>query len=357
MTKIALITDIHFGARNDLPIFLDFQKKFFNQVFFPKLDELGIKTVVNLGDTFDRRKYINFNTLHRAKDMFFDPLAQRNIWSPTIIGNHDTFHKNTNKVNSMELVCNEFHYPNLKIINDPQVVDVDGFPIVMIPWICQDNYLDCYKLIETAETDLCMGHFAVNGFVMHVGQVAEEGVNREIFDRYDMVFSGHFHHRSSDGRIHYLGSPSEMTWQDFGDTKGFHILDLETRRLQFIPNPFQMFHRIIYNDETFDYFNQEDMAHYTNAYVKVVVEKKSDATAFDTFMQTLYDVNPYNVSVVQNYADVIEISEDFMIDQSSSSIQMIHSYIENAKLQAGLEPDKMKNMFTDIYNEAVNVES
>lgn len=323
------------------------------------MDELGIKTVINLGDTFDRRKYSNHVTLYRAKEMFFQPLKERDIWCPTIIGNHDSFHKNTNKVNSMELVCNENHYPNLQIINDPRVLDIHGYNVLMVPWICMDNESDCFRMLASAPTDLCMGHFGINGFLMQVGMVAETGLNRNVFDRFDMVLSGHFHHRSSDGRIYYLGNPTEMTWHDYGDQKGFHILDLETRYLTYIENPFHMFHRIIYNDElNLDntYLNLDNNL-YKNTYVKVVVEKKTQPEFYDKFMEGLYNVNPFSVSVVQNYSDILEIAEEFVPDQAHGTLQMLHTYLDSAKVQAGIDVPTLKNIFTDIYNESVNVEN
>lgn len=356
--QIAIISDIHFGVRNDLPVLLNFHKKFFDQVFFPKIDELGIKTVVNLGDTFDRRKYTNHNTLFKAKEMFFDELKHRDIWSPTIVGNHDTFHKNTNQVNTIELMCNEFHYPNLKVINSPQVLDIQGFPILMVPWICDDNYLDCFKLIDSAATDLCMGHFAINGFVMHVGQVSEEGLDRAIFDKYDMVFSGHFHHRSSDGRIFYLGNPCEMTWQDYNDTKGFHIFDLETRRLTFIPNPYRLFYRIIYDDSEYDYRNYGDLSYLNQTYVKVVVEKKTKPKMYEEFMESLYAVDPHHMQSVQNYADVVEF-EGFNADQADDTLTMIKKFV-NAKTEMDEYADMTKDLhglIEEIYAEAINMEN
>ena len=57
--KIALITDTHFGARNDSLLFLDFFRKFYENIFFPTLKERGIKEIIHLGDVVDRRKFIN----------------------------------------------------------------------------------------------------------------------------------------------------------------------------------------------------------------------------------------------------------------------------------------------------------
>ena len=66
--KVILITDQHIGARNDNLSFVKYFKKFYDEVFFPYIDKHDIKTIINLGDMFDRRKYVIFNTLHFTKE-------------------------------------------------------------------------------------------------------------------------------------------------------------------------------------------------------------------------------------------------------------------------------------------------
>ena len=55
MSKIALITDQHFGGKQDSQYFSDYIEKFYTNQFFPYLTENNITTVIDLGDTFDRR--------------------------------------------------------------------------------------------------------------------------------------------------------------------------------------------------------------------------------------------------------------------------------------------------------------
>ena len=93
--KIALITDTHWGVRNDQLAFLDNNKKFLDDIFFPYLDAHSIDTVIHLGDLVDRRKYLNINTAKRLRDDFIRPLHRREIRPYLIIGNHDTYYKNT----------------------------------------------------------------------------------------------------------------------------------------------------------------------------------------------------------------------------------------------------------------------
>lgn len=248
--KIALITDQHFGARNDSVLFLDFYEKFYSETFFPKLKEENIKTLLILGDTFDRRKYVNFNTLHRAKEMFFDKLSELNIQVYMLAGNHDTFYKNTNKVNSVDLLLRE--YQNILVVDEPMTIHLnfknESDDILMIPWICADNYNRCLDEITNSKIRLCAGHFEISGFSMYRGHPCQEGLNRELFRRFEYTFSGHYHHKSSSDGIHYLGNPYELTWQDYQDSRGFHIFDLDTRTLVFHRNPNVMFYRVVYDD-------------------------------------------------------------------------------------------------------------
>lgn len=348
MSRIVILADTHFGCRNDSGVFLDFQEKFYKETFFPFLDENDIKTVVHLGDSFDRRKFVNFGTLHRTKKFYFDELAKREINCPVIIGNHDTFYKDTNKVNSIELLTGE--YPNIDMIVSPRTIDIEGFPICMIPWICDDNQEDCFNEIETAKTDLCMGHFAFAGFVMHQGQVAESGLERQVVSKFDMVFSGHYHHRSSDGLVHYLGNPHEMTWQDFDDPKGFHTFDLATRDLKFIANPNKMFHKVTYNED-----HVPEWQNYNGVYVKVVVEKRTNIKKFEKFMEKIYDMNPVNINVVENFVDVIELPE-MVVNQANDTPTLLENFIDGTNVPPDIKKDQLKDIFREIYNDSLVME-
>jgi len=271
--KVAIITDQHFGARNDSIAFLDFFQKFYDDTFFPSLDAAGINTVLILGDTFDRRKYVNFYALDRAKKMFFDKLEERGIRVHMLAGNHDTYYKNTNDVNSPDLLLRE--YNNIDVIDSPETIVIDGTSICMMPWICPENYQESIDEMKNTKAEICMGHFEIAGFAMHRGMESHEGLSKEIFDKFDMVFSGHYHHRSDDGHIYYLGNPYELTWQDYKDTRGFHLFDLERRELEFIPNPNTMFERVEYDDKDCEPIDL-DLIDLNGKYVKLVVVNKTD---------------------------------------------------------------------------------
>ncbi len=135
--KIAILGDTHFGARGDSLDFHKYFQKFYQEVFFPYLAKNNITTIFQMGDLFDRRKFINFNSLYLSRKYFFNICKANNITVHTLIGNHDVAFKNTLEVNSPSLVIGE--YDNIKVYKDFNTVDFDGLPIDIVPWICDDN--------------------------------------------------------------------------------------------------------------------------------------------------------------------------------------------------------------------------
>ena len=348
--KVAIITDQHFGARNDSIAFLDFFQKFYDDTFFPSLDAAGINTVLILGDTFDRRKYVNFYALDRAKKMFFDKLEERGIRVHMLAGNHDTYYKNTNDVNSPDLLLRE--YNNIDVIDSPETIVIDGTGICMMPWICPENYQESIDEMKNTKAEICMGHFEIAGFAMHRGMESHDGLSKEIFDKFDMVFSGHYHHRSDDGHIYYLGNPYELTWQDFKDTRGFHLFDLERRELEFIPNPNTMFERVEYDDKDCEPIDL-DIIDLTGKYVKLVVVNKTDYYKFDKFIQKLYNKGCYEIKIIEDFSEFEEgqIDEEINLEDT---VSVLSNYVDS--IETDVDKEQIKTFMRTLYTEAVNQE-
>ena len=348
--KVAIITDQHFGARNDSIAFLDFFQKFYDDTFFPSLDAAGINTVLILGDTFDRRKYVNFYALDRAKKMFFDKLEERGIRVHMLAGNHDTYYKNTNDVNSPDLLLRE--YNNIDVIDSPETIVIDGTSICMMPWICPENYQESIDEMKNTKAEICMGHFEIAGFAMHRGMESHDGLSKEIFDKFDMVFSGHYHHRSDDGHIYYLGNPYELTWQDFKDTRGFHLFDLERRELEFISNPNTMFERVEYDDKDCEPIDL-DLIDLSGKYVKLVVVNKTDYYKFDKFIQKLYNKGCYEIKIIEDFSEFEEgqIDEEINLEDT---VSVLSNYVDS--IETDVDKEQIKTFMRTLYTEAVNQE-
>lgn len=352
--RLALVTDTHWGARNDSLAFLEFFKKFYANIFIPTLRAEQIDTVVMLGDTFDRRKYTNHVSLSCAKRSYFDSLRDLNIRLHMIVGNHDTAYKNTNRVNAPDLFLRE--YPNITIYESPQVVEFDGVPILCLPWICDENRDASMQLIREAPVSLIFGHLEISGFEMDKGLMCTEGLSASTFDRFEMVMSGHFHHRSTRGPIYYLGNPYEITWADYEDPRGFHLFDTETRALTFIPNPYRMFYKLIYDDtaQTFETWQETDFSQYTDTCVKVVVRQKNNPYLFDSVLDRLYAATPQDVTIVENYLSVSEQTEESTIDQGEHTMAILSKYIDG--LQLDVDASQLKRFMGDLYHDAISSE-
>ena len=236
--KVAIITDQHFGARKNSKLFHDYFLRFYNDVFFPTLEKEGISTIIDMGDTFDSRKGIDFSTLSWAKNNYYNRLKDFTIH--TIVGNHTAYYKNTNDLNTVDVLLRE--YSNIKVYSEASEIKLDNLNVLLVPWINPENEKRTLKLINKTNCSVAMGHLEFRGFRIHRGYIMEQGHDCSLFEKFERVFSGHYHTRSTQGNISYLGNPYEIYWNDLEDTRGFHIFDTETLELTPINNPHRMFY-------------------------------------------------------------------------------------------------------------------
>ena len=345
--KIALITDQHLDGRKGSLAFWNFFQKFYDEVFFPTLEKEKVSTIIDLGDTFDNRKSIDFNTFNRVKENYFERLQGYNVHM--LLGNHCTYYKNTNRVNSPELLLNQ--YSNIRIYASPEHIKLGSKKFLMLPWINTENRDDVMKLLETSEADNVCGHLEINGFEVTPGMKFDHGgLDASVFKNFNRVWSGHFHHRSKKGNIQYLGNPYQMFWNDYKDTRGFHIYDTETDKLKFVPNPFEIFDKIFYNDKKEDY-NKQDVSCYKDKYIKIVVEEKWDYQMFETLVDRLYNLGVHGISIVENL-----VAEDTITDvdvSSKDTLTLLNEYIDEVEMT--VNKTDLKNLMRSLYIESCNV--
>jgi len=341
--KVALITDTHFGARGDNVVFDNFFKQFYNNIFFPELEKRKITNIIHLGDTFDRRKYINFNSLHSCRKYFFDKI-QKKYQVKMLIGNHDTFYKNTNETNSPELLLKE--YNSITTYSEPTEVMLDGKKILFLPWICADNWGKANDLIDNSDAEAAFGHLEIAGCTMFKGQTNYEGLEPKRFKRFDLVCSGHYHHRHSIGNITYLGNPYEMFWNDFEDQRGFNILDTDDWSLEFISNPYTMFKKIYYNEDK----PLPKVSDFTDKIVKVIVVNRKNVGKYETFMDNLYAASPVEVKIVEDFSEFeADVLDDDTLDLSDT-LTLVSQYVDN--LDTDADKKRLNNLMKSLYIEA-----
>jgi DNA repair exonuclease SbcCD nuclease subunit len=347
--KVALITDTHFGARNDNQNFNEYFFQFYENQFFPYLKEHNITDVVHLGDVMDRRKYVSYRIAKDFRERFIDKFEGINFHM--LVGNHDTFYKNTNEVNSLQELV-DGRYEGITVYENATEVDFDGCKILFVPWINADNTPHTMKMLKTSDAQICMGHLELNGFEMQKGMVMDHGWDRQEFKRFDMVMSGHYHHKSDDGQVFYLGTPYEIYWNDWNDPKGFHVFDTEKRELERIVNPLSIYSKIFYDDSQDINF---DMSSYKNKYVKLVVVNKKDLYQFDQFVDKLLQADCYEVKIIEDFSelDASNVSDD-IVENTEDTMTLLERYIDD--LDVTLSKSRLKNTMRTLYTEAQDLE-
>ena len=349
--KIALLNDSHFGVRNDSQAFQNYQLDFFDNQFFPYMQDNNIKNLIHLGDVVDRRKFINHQTASIFRKRFFDRLYEEQIDTHIIIGNHDTYYKNTNEVNAIENLYTTFDKRNEPFIyTNSQEVDFDGCKMLFVPWICDDNYEHSMNMLRTSTAEIVMGHLEIKGVEMQNGVINEHGNEKSDFKRFERVISGHFHKHSDDGQIYYLGAQYEMTWSDYKDPKAFHIFDTETREITKIPNTRTIHKKIIYDDKKHDYSNF-DLTPYNNHYVKLVVLNKKDNEMFDSFLGRCYnEITIHDLQIIEDYSDIKASVRDDVLEMGEDTVTFLNNYVD--QLETDVNKQKLKEYLKSIYIEA-----
>ncbi len=356
MSKIAILTDTHFGARQDSQLFMDYFDKFYGDVFFPFLEKSGIKQVFHLGDLVDRRKYISFYTLRRMKEILFDPMSANGIKLSLLVGNHDATYRNTNDVNAPDQLL--YGYENVDIYDKPTEIEMFGEKVALLPWVPSEDVADARTFIDSTEAKLLFGHLELNNFEVLRGVKMESGMDPKLLSKFRAVLTGHYHTKQDDGRIFYLGSPYEITFSDMGDVKGFHTYDFETKELEFIANPYKMFHRVYYDDKgkKYDSVVKQDFAHLEGGYVKVVVINRTNQYFFEKFMDRVYFANPVDVKVVDdfNISSDAELDTSDIMSMAEDTLTILNGYVDSLELDA--DKEKLKSVLRSLYTEAQHVE-
>ena len=339
--KILLITDQHFGVRNDNQYFIEHYRKFYSKIVIPFLKASGIKEIINLGDTFDRRRYINFMSLDAAKEMWFDPVKELGCHMTALVGNHDIYYKNTLRINSPEDLLGDY---DIDVIDKPTTRNFDGTDILLLPWICDENYDRTLRSITESTAPICMGHLELNGFEAHPGHVMNTGSDMSMFTKFEKVFSGHYHTKSSMGNCYYLGNPYQLYWNDYCSKRGFHVFDTETYKTTFYRNPFDTFHKLYYNNGV----AIPDKSELHGTFVKLIVEDKGDYAKFDYAVKQLQDLGLADLKIIEDLS--VDLEDGDAVMETEDTMSLLDNYIDEIDLK--VDKSNVKGIMRSLYMEA-----
>lgn len=349
--KIAILNDTHAGCRNSSDIFMNYQERFYSEIFFPYLLENDIKHILHLGDYYDNRKTINFKALHHNRKIFLEPMRKHGITMDIIPGNHDVYYKNTNELNALKEL--QGHYMNeVNLVMKPTVMSYDGTDIALIPWINPENEEETLKFLAKCKADIVGAHLELKGFEMSKGMPCQEGMDKKHFDRFEMVLTGHFHAKSTQENIYYLGSQMEFFWNDCNDAKYFHILDTETRELEPIRNPITIYEKIYYDHEKLNKF--QDLAYLDNKFVKVIVTNKGDPYEFERFIDRVQSQKIHELKIAEDFAEFLGSNVEDENVSVEDTETLVFNYID--AVNTDLDKNRIKEEVSHLMKEAQTME-
>lgn len=341
--KIAVLADTHFGIKNDSTYMLDYQEKFFED-FFNYCLEHDIREIIHLGDFFDRRRHVNFNTLNRVRKMFLAPVREYGFHVHIILGNHDCFHKSTVDVNSVNEIFSE--YPEIEIVDTPRHVRDIG---VMCPWITEENRDEVMNILDLyhGKGHNLFGHFEIDGYDIGAGQTYISGVDKHTMMGYENPLSGHFHNHSE----WYVGCPYQLTWADFMEEKGFVVVDTDTKKWEFVKNRHKLYTKIHYDDSKHDYLQEFEPSDVENKIIRIVIEECNDDLTFFAFIDMIEKSAAIEVDIVDPRISIV--AEDTTDNFDATTLELIGDYVD--ALGGEFDRDGVKAFLKRLYLEAENL--
>jgi DNA repair exonuclease SbcCD nuclease subunit len=292
--KIAVVTDTHFGARQESPVFLRHATRFFENVFFPECDRRGVRHILHLGDVLDKQKQVNFLVLEEFQRVFIGNILSRpGLTADILIGNHDVYYRNTSEHNSLRAIFQHITTDSrIRFVLTPEFVTRGGIGIHLAPWVGTDE-MDNFRQsllpsssFSSHQSSVLAGHLEVQTFALNGGAIMEHGLQPSEIAHYKMVLSGHFHSRQTKGNIHYIGTPYQLDWGDYGQPKGFAILDTETLSLDYINNSAITYHQFHYDPElpSLDIPRDLDLTDcFARVFVRAGIIDRKERSRFDAY--------------------------------------------------------------------------
>lgn len=264
-----MITDTHLGVRNGSIEWLEIMKEYFNDFFIPllKKEKQEGDFLVHVGDVFDSRHSLNLLIMNEGITIFEEIAKIMPI--VIILGNHDIYKKNTNDVNSVKVLK---WIPNIKVLEEPEVITVSGKKLLFMPW--RATHFDESECIANNPADFLFCHTDVQGLKFNKNTVIESGLDLAQLKAFRKIYAGHIHFAQSKGNFRMLGCPYPMTRSDINNEKGIWCLNVETEEELYYPNTVSpKFIRILF-EKVLEMEEAEAKEFFRNNFVDILVDPK-----------------------------------------------------------------------------------
>lgn len=342
--KVIILGDCHFGCRNSNTIVEHWQRRFYEEIFWPYIESNGIQHIIQTGDYFDNRKWLNIQSIAFQKEVFIDRAQKLGVKVHGLVGNHDIPLRHSLKNSSVCQILN--HEEGVQFYDEDTVLEFDGVKFTLVPWICKENEQKMLDVVREGG-EVLVGHFEVQGALMHPGSFSPDGLKYSDFSKWKKVLSGHFHAQSQNTNVHFVGTPYQMSWNDATTKHGFWVFDTEDLSETFIENPLRFFNRFTWEDGA-----DREIDDLSNSYVKINIKKKSDFEAFEKFIDKVNFANPFEVKITESFEEYSSDNVGELIEIHSTA-ELISEYIQDV---TATNSEEIKKIMLEIYEEALQVE-
>ena len=312
--KTILITDTHFGTRQNSMTWLRSQMDFFKKQLIPYIEKNGDCRLVHLGDVFDSRSTISTMVAKQVVGMFkeISELVKEFI---IIGGNHDYYSPNSDDIDTLNLLLGNL---NIKLVTKNILIDKENKHIY-VPW---------YQWIESAQA---IQDLIDTNNIKRVFTHADI-INEPVNIRCQELYSGHIHIPNCKGRIRNLGSTYALNFADANSKRGFYVIDGD--KLSFIENVTSIKFYKFYNDDIFtlNNINQDD-------YIELYINQ-------DNMTQSVY-IDKIN-EIVKTWKNTWLIPQTTISDGSINETTFDGYDIETITRE--LVPDNLKDKFEMVVN-------
>ena len=337
--SIVILGDLHFGARNSSPVFHEYFEDVLDDIFL-YIEANGITEVIQLGDLFDDRTHLSLYAWSSFNRAVVDKVNKLGIKWYQLVGNHDSRYRETLKINTPRLRLSD--EPNFIIIDDVGEYKIGNDLFLMVPWINKENAADVETSALHSDAKFCCGHFEFNGFEFAKGIPGKASLDHKIFDRFERVYSGHFHTMSTKDNVLYTGTPYELTWVDCNDPKGFVVHD--TKSVEWIPTKKTLHSKLVYSAGISP--NEEDVR---GKFVRVLVNSRPDKVDFFRFIAEVDAMMPIDRKNQENFSD--ELASEATTVKITETREVIADYLDKSNVD--IDKSRLLEIFDELYMEAM----
>lgn len=241
-----LLTDTHFGVRQNSLIWLNSQLDFIYNQFIPYIKNCKRDVrVIHLGDVFDSRSTISTYIATKVIQAFKD-IRKECKEMIIVAGNHDYYSPESDEICSLSIFFRDL---DIKILYNDFYVDGED---LFLPW---------YEYLNTENTSRIIKQLNIKNIYTHADIISSHIPYKNI-----NIYSGHTHIPYIKGHVKNLGSCYALDFADANSPRGFYIID--NGKLFFEENVESIRFYRLYNDDIFECGPYDK-----NDYIEIYVDK------------------------------------------------------------------------------------